>query len=114
LCVLLYIGQFWNIPVIAVGPVEVKLDGIDVPFLVTVDHPEAPARSFVADLFQSTWDRPQKPCLYAGSSQGGPISDVGLPNDSVIEGSYFDYEITDGIFGSSFKFNRLQNHSCTI
>ena len=76
-------------------------------------HPLAIPRSFVADLFHYTWDHTLKPCLYAGSSQGGSISPVdALPNDPVIEGSYNEYEITDGIFGSRFKYNRLQNRNC--
>jgi len=108
-----FIGQFWNIPVVASGPFEIESDEIEVPFIITIAHPLAPPRSFIADLFSHTWDRALKPCLYAGSSQGGPISTVsGFPNDPVIEGSYFEYEITDGIFGSSFKYNRLQNHTC--
>lgn len=106
------IGQFWNVPVNATGPIE-AIPGIDVPFLVTVDHPLAPPRSFVADLFSHTWDRMSKPCLYAGSSQGGSISTVSsIPDDSVIEGSYFEYEVADGIFGSSFKYNHLYSRSC--
>lgn len=80
-----------------------------------VDHPDTPARSFVADKFQRTWDKTLKPCLYAGNSQGGPISEVvnSVTSDSVIEGEYFEYEVTDGIFGSNFKYNRLQIRPCS-
>lgn len=110
---MLPVGQFWNVPVFAFGPIEIASDEIDVPFVVTVAHPLASPRSFIADLFPHTWDRAQKPCLYAGNSQGGPISTVGsLPDDPVIEGRYYEYEVTDGIFGSSFKHNHLQSHSC--
>ena len=112
---LLSVGQFWNVPVIAFGPVEIANDEIDVPFVVTVVHPLGSHRSFVADLFPHTWDRAEKPCLYAGNSQGGPISMVStfLPNDPVIEGRYYEYEVTDGIFGSDFKYNHLESRSCS-
>ena len=107
-------GQFWNIPVSAFGPVSGAPDGIAVPFVVTIGHPLAQPRSFIADLYGYTWDQTLEPCLYAGNSQGGPIFTVNdfLPNDSVIEGSYFEYEIKDGIFGSRFKYNRLQSRIC--
>ena len=83
------------------------------PYTITVNHPQAPPRSFVADLYHRTWDRTLKPCLYAGSSQAGPISEVvGAPNDSVIEGEYFEYEVEDGIFGRDFIYNRLLATSC--
>ena len=104
---LLSIGQFWNVPVIAFGPVEIANDEIDVPFVVTVTHPLGSHRSFVADLFPHTWDRAEKPCLYAGNSQGG-----GPVGSSVIEGKYFEYEVTDGIFGSEFIYNRLEMRTC--
>ena len=37
------------------------------------------------------------PCLYAGSSQGGSITNV-EPIDSVIEGNYLEYKVD--LFGS--------------
>ena len=86
-------------------------DNITAAYRVIVDPPQSPPRTFVADLFQRTWDRTLRPCLYAGNSQGGPISEV--PNDSsVIEGEYFEYEVADGIFGTSFTYNRLQSRPC--
>ena len=65
-----------------------------------VDPPQSPARTFVAELYRRTWERTLKPCLYAGNSQGGLISEV-AGDASVIEGEYFEYEVTDGIFGTS-------------
>ena len=80
---------------------------------MTVDHPQAPARSFITDLYRSTWDNTLKPCLYAGSSQGGPLFEVvDGPNDPVIEGEYSEYEVADGIFGRNFKYNRLLATAC--
>ena len=76
-----------------------------------VDPPQSPARTFVAELYRRTWERTLKPCLYAGNSQGGPISEV-AGDASVIEGEYFEYEVTDGIFGTSFTYNRLLPRPC--
>ena len=107
-----HLGQFWNIPVTATGPITVpSLPNIGAIYNVTVNPPEAAARTFVAALFHRTWDRTLKPCLYAGTGQGGPITEV-AGEDSVIEGDYFDYAVTDGIFGSNFTYNRLEIRAC--
>ena len=107
-CVYLFsIGQFWNIPVTATGPIMPSSNDISVIYSVTVDPPEAAARTFVADLIGRTWDKTPKPCLYAGNSQGG-----GPVGSSVIEGKYFEYEVTDGMFGSKFTYNRLETRTC--
>ena len=105
------IGQFWNIPVTVTGPVITGIPSLNVTYNVTVSFPEATARTFVASLFQYTWDRTLKPCLYAGNAQGGPITEV-AGDESVIEGKYFEYAVTDGIFGTNFTYNRLQNRTC--
>ena len=107
---MVFVGQFWNIPVTATGPITTPPDGIDVGFNVTVDHPQAPARTFIADLYHRTWDKTLKPCLYSGNSQGGPISEA--MGDSVIEGEYFEYEVTGTVFGQTFKFNRFDPRNC--
>ena len=108
---LFFIGQFWNIPVTATGPISPPPANITNAFRVTVVPRISSPRSFVAALFKRTWDRTLKPCLYAGTSQGGPIAEVA--NDaSVIEGDYFEYQVSDGIFGTSFKHNRLQARPC--
>ena len=79
--------------------------------MVNVKHPQASLRSFLASYHSIVWDGSTKPCLYAGSSQGGSITNV-EPNDSVIEGNYPEYEV-DELFGSSFKYNRLTtNEAC--
>ena len=71
--------------------------------MVNVKHPQASLRSFLASYHSIVWDGSAKPSLYAGSSQGGSITNV-EPNDSVIEGSYFEYEVDD-LFVSYFNFN---------
>ena len=72
---------------------------------MNVKHPQAPLRSFLADYYNFVWDNSYRPCLYAGSSQGGAIENV-EPNDSVIEGKYTDYEV-GSLFDFHFKYNRL-------
>ena len=78
---------------------------LPVPYVVNVKHPQASLRSFLANYYSIVWDGSTKPCLYAGSSQGGSIADV-EPNDPVIEGNYREYEASS-LFGSHFKYNRL-------
>ena len=103
-------GQFWNIPVTA-HPTASPNVTYYAAYNVTVDPPEADARTFIADLYQRIWDLTLRPCLYAGNSQGGPIFEI--ENDhSVIEGEYSNYEVSDGMFGASFDFNRLESRPC--
>ena len=105
-------GQFWNIPVNATGPISPPPNNTDMPYRVTVDPPHTESRTFVADLYHRVWDLTIRPCLYAGNSQGGPISEI-ENDDSVIEGEYFNYEVSDGIFGVSFDYNRLESRPCS-
>lgn len=106
----MYIGQFWNIDVTA-HPSDTSLGEGTVPYVVNVKHPQARLRSFLADHYSHVWDGSPKPCLYAGSSQGGSISDV-EPNDPVIEGNYHEYEV-NSLFDYQFKYNRLNsNEDC--
>ena len=109
---MLRIGQFWNIPVTAIGPIIIpSLARIAVTYNVTVNPSTATSRSFAAVLSHGTWERTLKPCLYAGNAQGGPISEV-AGDDSVIEGDYFEYTVEDGIFGTNFAYNRLEARNC--
>ena len=75
----LAIGQFWNIDVTAY-PSDNSLGEGTVPYVVNVKHPQAQPQSFLADHYSYVWDGSPKLCLYAGSSQGGPISDVRRTN----------------------------------
>ena len=106
-----HIGQFWNIDVTA-HPSDTSLGEGTVPYVVNVKHPQAQLRSFLADHYNLVWDESFKPCLYAGSSQGGSISDV-EPNDPVIEGSYHEYEV-NSLFGYQFKYNRLNSNDLCL
>ena len=109
---MVYVGQFWNIPVTAVGPIIIpSLTHISVTYNVTVNPFTATSRTFLAALFRRTWERTLKPCLHAGNAQGGPISEV-AGDGSVIEGEYFEYAVTDGIFGTNFAYNRLETRNC--
>ena len=74
------------------------------PFTVT-------SRTFAAVLYHRTWERTLTPCFHAGNAQGGPISEVS-GDGSVIEGEYFEYAVTDGIFGTNFAYNRLEVRTC--
>ena len=111
MCIMIhYVGQFWNIDVTAYSSTTSLGEGT-VPYVVNVKHPQAQLRSFLADHYSHVWDGSPKPCLYAGGSQGGPISDV-EPNDSVIEGNYLEYEVSS-LFDHQFKYNRLNtNEAC--
>ena len=57
-----FVGQFWNIDVTAVPTVTDALGNNTRPHTITVDHPQAPPRSFVADLYHRTWDRTLNVC----------------------------------------------------
>ena len=106
-------GQFWNIPVSASDFTGDSLtnDSSVTPYVVRVDHPDDPPRQFVAELFQRTWDKTMKPCLYAGDGQGGRIFDQVTPNDPVIAGTFRDY-IVSSIFASNFVYNKLERRNC--
>ena len=98
-------GQFGNNDITAYSSDNSLAEGT-VPYLVNVKHPRAQPRSFLADHYSHVWDGSPKSCLYAGSSQGGPIS------DSVIEGNYLEYEVSS-LFDYQFKYNRLNtNEAC--
>ena len=59
-----------------------------------------------------TWEFEERPCLYVGNSQAGPLGERDVdPNDSVIEGSYMDYRV-DSMFSSDFKFSHFEETRC--
>ena len=109
-------GQFWNVP-IEVANFDGQVDSSDVldlenRYSVTVIHPDAEReRTFTAILYQFNWEFGRQPCFYAGNQQGGPIAEVLEPNDSVIEGEYFDYE-TNELFATDYKFSRFDEYQC--
>lgn len=82
------------------------------PYIVSVDHPDDPPREFTAELFQRTWDKTAKPCLYAGDGQGARVYNPTLTsNDPVIAGTYLDYEVSN-LFASDFVYNKLEQRNC--
>ena len=106
-------GQFWNVPasVSEFTGNSVTNDSRVTPYIVTVNHPDDPPRQFFAELFQRTWDKSMKPCLYAGDGQGGRILGPVIPNDPVIAGTFRDYEVSS-LFASDFVYNKLQQRNC--
>lgn len=82
-------------------------------YIVIVNHPShlSPSRTFIAELHPATWDGKRKQCLYVGNAQSGPINEVDMPNDNVIEGNYVSYEVS-GLFTSDFKFTQFQENKC--
>ena len=83
----------------------------DNDFIITVNSPESSPRSFVGLGYSVTWEFEQRPCLYVGSSQAGPLGEIVEPNDSVIEGTYKNYEV-DSIFSPDFDFSRFDKTQC--
>jgi len=112
-CVLYITGQFWNIPIDVVEYAGNYCKLVNSTFLVAVNHPDpnSPPRSFIAEQHPATWDGKRMQCLYAGNAQGGPINEVDIPNDYVIEGTYKDYEIS-GLFGSDFRYSQFADDQC--
>ena len=66
----------------------------------------SPSRSFVGLLSSVTWEFERRPCLYVGNTQAGPLRVDVVPNDSVIEGVYTDYEVSS-MFSSDFVFTHF-------
>ena len=58
-----------------------------------------------------TWESEQGPCLYVGDSQAGPVGVDEDPDDSVIEGTYQNYEV-NSIFSSDFVFSHFEEYRC--
>ena len=51
-------------------------------------------------------------CYYVGSSQGGVLNEYSVQSDSVIEGVYKDYIVTDGLLGSKFRYSQFDDEVC--
>ena len=51
------------------------------------------------------------PCLFTGDRQGGATNAFGDPNDSVIQGSFQDYEVSD-LFSNDFTFSIFDSAAC--
>ena len=67
---------------------------------------DAAKREFLAEVFRRTWDKREIECLYAGNAQGGSsgiVVGADGPDDSVIEGTYKEYQV-DGVFATAWKY----------
>ena len=58
-----------------------------------------------------TWEFEKRPCLYVGNSQAGPLGETVDPNDSVMEGTYRNYEV-DSLFSPDFDFSHFDETQC--
>ena len=109
------IGQFWNIPINIeryTGPLQ---DGVftNDNYIVSINYPEQEPRRFLAMLDTPLWDKSRKGyCLYAGNSQGGKLVELESPNDSVIEGEYTDYMVSDS-FAYEFSYSHFDDSECS-
>ena len=110
-----FTGQFWNIPVTveqftyAGAPNPYFLE--EELYAITLHPAGATQRTFVAELYDQTWDYSREICLYAGSIQGGPVREITEPNDSVIQGSYKDYSVAS-LFGTDFVYSQFNISLC--
>ena len=100
-------GQFWNVPV-TVLPFNGDFGGSPTydDYVITVDHPDSPPRSFVGLKYKRTWEYEKGVCYYAGNTQAGPLPEVSDPIDSVIEGVYRDY-IVDSLFATDYIYSHF-------
>ena len=110
-------GQFWNVP-IEVTENRGNFDGSSLSddYIITVPGsppslPGSPPRSFVGLRSSVTWEFERRPCLYVGNSQAGPLGEDVVPNDSVIEGIYTDYEVSS-MFSPNFVFSHFEEERC--
>lgn len=112
---LFLIGQFWNIPIGVdkyTGPLETGSSREDA-YIVTVNYPDQDPRQFLSMLDTPLWDSKRKGyCLYAGNSQGGDVFELDSPNDSVIEGEYTDYIVSDS-FAFEFPYSHFDESECS-
>lgn len=80
-------------------------------FNVSVSHPDSPTRNFPGFLWPLTWERRSEPCLYAGSNNAGSVQIIDGLEDTIIEGVYSDYIVSDA-FDTEFKFSRFSDEFC--
>ena len=103
---ILYTGQFWNIPITVT-------EGDDGPYVeiysLGADNTAAYIPAFEYSL---TWDHSQKPCYYVRDSQGGPERFYNQV-ESVIQGYQSQYQ-TAGLlnFETSFIYEMFDETVC--
>ena len=105
-------GQFWNVPVDVIENTD-SFNGVfcDDDYIITVNYPGTPPRRFVGLRYSVTWEFEKRPCYYVGNSQAGPLGETVDPNDSVIEGTYRDYEV-NSLFSPDFEFSHFDKTQC--
>ena len=105
-------GQFWNVPV-TVSSYDGLFGGQtrSDDYVIMVDHPQAPPRSFVGLKYDITWEFERRVCYYVGNRQAGKLAEVDTPNDPVIEGEYTDYKVPT-LFSTDFKFTHFNASMC--
>ena len=105
-------GQFWNTHAtiqphhVELSPEIAKYFNQSNLFVVSLLQ-----RRFVAERFHRSWNLSLQSCLYAGSSQGGALSDLPGPKDSVIEGRYTQY-IVDSLLQTNYTYSRFDESFC--
>lgn len=104
------LGQFWNVKTEA-ERYNVTVEDSIVPdtnhYAVTVSAPGG-TRRFFAWKAPRTWDRKSMNCLYCGNAQGGPLKEITSLSDSVIQGSFDEYEVS-GLFDPDYKYNMFNS-----
>ena len=97
-------GQFWDVPISINSSAE---DGVfvDINDIDASNYRHIPARKYFL-----TWDHFHQTCYYVGNSQGGPEKSRNQ-EESVIEGSYKDYE-TSGLFDTDFLYEQFEDGIC--
>ena len=104
-------GQFWNVPVSIGRFVADNSTGYDSAENLFVVNITSGSRSYVGVLGQLTWELEEGPCLYVGDSQSDSIAEIKRPNDSVIEGVYSDYIVSEA-FSGDFDFGKFDDAKC--
>ena len=87
---------------------------IDNDYVITVKGPPPQIeKSFVGIKASVTWEFEDRPCLYVGNSQAGPLGETLDPgvNDAVIEGVYKEYEV-DSMFSPYYIYKKFNEDLC--
>jgi len=103
------LGQFWNIPL---GVNDFQPDDPEPYYVVDVNPFDTASRIFVGLLNDLPKHVSPLSCLQVGDIQGGATGRFSDPNDSVIEGTFDDYEVTN-LFNTTFTFSRF-GPNCVI
>ena len=111
---LLSIAQFWNIVTTVEKYTDTLPGGGDnsKAYTVTIRPVNSPERRVGAFRENIQWDQTPLPCLYAGNSQGGALSEF-QNLDNLIEGSLEDYHMNSAFDTASFTYRKFKEDMCT-